>query len=237
MDESRVTRILEDWSAVAGAARRPAAAPRPVAVRTGLPGGTLAGAGVLVVAVVLAGVLLGRQDPDGFGGSTPSTPLDPTPTSTSSPPASTPSAVTSPGLTLGPCDLATLTARITMWEGAAGHRIAHVELTSADPNTCLVEQTATPQLVDGNGSVLIDGSRPTSYAPLVASPGELLDTLVQAGNYCGPAPAPPVSVAFVLSDGGRFVATPFSPTDSTIPPCLGAAGSAGTIEMQPWAPR
>ena len=46
---------------------------------------------------------------------------------------------------------------------------------------------------------------------------------------------PPVSVAFVLTGGGRIVATPFSPTDATLPPCNGAPGSAGDIEMQPWA--
>ena len=60
----------------------------------------------------------------------------------------------------------------------------------------------------------------------------------QAGNYCGPAPAAPVTVAFVLAGGtGRVVALPFSATDTSgVPPCLGAPGSAGNIEMHPWAP-
>ena len=86
-----------------------------------------------------------------------------------------------------------------------------------------------PQLVDGTGSVLIDGSTPTGKTRITVAPGDVVKTLVDASNYCGPAPAPPVSVAFVLSGGGRIVATPFSATDATIPPCNGA-GSPASIE-------
>jgi hypothetical protein len=122
-----------------------------------------------------------------------------------------------------------------MWEGAAGHRIAHVELTNAGSSSCTVPSMEKPQLVDGNGSVLINGVAPASSKALTLAPGAVLKTLVQDANYCGPAPVAPVSVAFVLSDGGRFVATPFSRTDATVPPCNGA-GSAADIEMQPWGP-
>lgn len=237
MNPSRVSRILEDWSAVANSARRPGAAPRPQPVRTALPGATLGGASLVVVALALAAILLGRQDPNGVGGNEPSMSPDPSSTPALSPSAATPSETASPAPTIGPCDPANLAARITMWEGAAGHRIAHVELTNAGAAPCHLEQAARPQLVDGDGSVLIDGVSPASSAPLTVVAGGVLDTLVQDGNYCGPAPVPPVSVAFVLSDGGRFVATPLSPTDATVPPCLGASGSAGDIEMQPWAPR
>jgi hypothetical protein len=123
-----------------------------------------------------------------------------------------------------------------MWEGAAGHRIAHVELTNAGPAGCTMTALARPQLVDGTGSILIDGSNPPTSSSLTLPPGGVLKTLVQDGNYCGPAPVAPVSIAFVLSDGDRIVASAFSPTDETLPPCLGGPGSTGTIEMQPWAP-
>jgi len=122
-----------------------------------------------------------------------------------------------------------------MWEGAAGHRIAHVEMTNSGSDPCTLPTLARPQLVDGRGSVLINGSEPASSDLLSVDPGAVLTTLVQDGNYCGPAPVAPVSVAFVVPEG-RIVATPASPTDVTLPPCLGAPGSAGTIEMQPWAP-
>ena len=77
------------------------------------------------------------------------------------------------------------------------------------------------------GAILIDGADPAASAVLTIAPGDVVTTLVQAGNYCGPAPEAPVSVAFVLRDGGRFVASPFSPTDATVPPCLGAADRPG----------
>ena len=32
--------------------------------------------------------------------------------------------------------------------------------------------------------------------PITFAPGEVLDTLVQVGNYCGAEPAAPVTVAF-----------------------------------------
>jgi hypothetical protein len=135
-----------------------------------------------------------------------------------------------------PCKPANLDARITLWEGAMGHRIAHVELTNTGFSACVIQSKARPQLVDGNRSILIDGAAPAAPDPfLTVAPGGVLKTLVQDGNYCGPAPVAPVSVAFVLADGSRFVATPLSPTDATVPPCNGA-GSAADIEMQPWAP-
>jgi hypothetical protein len=90
-----------------------------------------------------------------------------------------------------------------------------------------------PQLVDGRGAVLIDGAEPGTSAEMSFAPGAVVTTLVQASNYCGPAPVAPVSVAFVVPEG-RTVATPVSPTDQTLPPCNGP-GSPGSIEMHPWA--
>jgi hypothetical protein len=221
MDPSRPKRILDDWAAVASEARRPAAAPRPVVVRGGLPGATLAGASLVVVGLFVAGVLLGRPSPDGVG-SSPS-PQD----SVATAPAPSPS-----GGACGPTDV---DARITLWEGAAGSRIADVELKNTGVTACDLETMARPRLVNARGSVLIDGSTPNGSATLRLGPGDVVKTLVRASNYCGPAPEPPVSVDFVSSYEAVFVAAPFSPTDATLPPCNGSPGSAGTIEMQPWA--
>lgn len=225
MDPSRADRILEEWAAVAGEARRPAA-PRRVAVRSGLSSGTLAGASLVVAALAIAVLWLGGRGPNGSIGSD---------RSPSPQPTATPLVTQTPVPTMGPCDPANLAARITLWEGAAGHRIAHLELRNAGPGPCTIATMARPQLVDSQG-VLIDGSSPAASPSITLAPGDVLETLIQAGNYCGPTPEPPVSVAFVLADGGRFVAAPYSPTDATVPPCLGAPGSDGTIEMQPWAP-
>ena len=223
MDPSRSNRILEDWDAIASQAQRPSMAPRPVVVRTGLPIGTLAGATIIVAGVFVAGLLLGRSGPRDGVGSLPS-PSDPV----ASVAVASASASTS-------CQPDEIDARITLWEGAAGSRIADVELKNAGTRACALETMAKPQLVSGGGDVLIGGSAPASKAVLTLAPGDVVKTLVRASNYCGPEPVPPVTVDFITTDGALFVATAFSPTDTTLPPCNGPAGSQGTIEMQPWA--
>lgn len=162
-----------------------------------------------------------------------------------SPAAASPSPSPSPAPTVGACDAAHLVARIIPrtggsltlgWSGAAGHRIADIELTNTGP-TCTLAAMARPQLIDGHGAVIIDGTGPGSSALLTVGSGSVLKTLVQDGNYCGPTPAAPVTVAFVLAGGaGRVAAIPVSSTDTEgVPPCLGAPGSAGDIEMHPWS--
>jgi hypothetical protein len=224
MDPSRPNRILDDWAAVASEARRPSSAPRPVAVRSGLPGATLAGASLIVVGLFVAGVLLGRPGPSDTVGTSPSP---------QGPVASDPSA--SPSSSGGLCRPEDVDARITMWEGAAGSRIADVELKQTGSVPCGLETMASPRLVNGHGDVLIAGSAPARTTTIRFAPGEVVRTLVRTSNYCGPAPEPPVTVGFVTSYDALIVATPPSPTDTTLPPCNGTPGSAGTIEMQPWA--
>jgi hypothetical protein len=153
----------------------------------------------------------------------------PSPTLTATP---TPTAVPTPG----PCDQANLTAKIVDWTGAAGSRGADVTLTNTGSSPCIVRGLARPQLVDGRGTILIDGAAPAASSALTIAQGGTLKTLVVASNYCGAAPKAPVTVAFVLTGGGRVVATPVSATDMMgVPPCNGA-GAPASITMQPWAP-
>lgn len=246
MDPSRSDRILKDWDAVASQARRPVAPPRRVIVTGGLSGTSLAGALVIVAALLVAVAWFGRPVSDDDAGVIPpapsaspaATPLpsetpsaEPTPAASATP-AATPTASPAGTPESNPC-ITDVDARITLWEGAAGHRIAHVRMTNNGKLECIMANLARPQLVDGRGSVLIDGSEPTRTEIFMLPAGAVATTLVQAGNYCGPAPTVPVSVAFVMP-AGRIVAAPVSPTDDTLPPCLGS-GSAGTVEMQPWA--
>jgi hypothetical protein len=202
---------------------------------TTAPAGRVSGLAALVLGglLLLSGCQAAGTLAPATSTPTPSAPATATPTTI---PAAT--ATASPVATPGPCDPATLAARITEWQGATGHRIAAVELTNTGSAQCTVAALLQPQLVDGHGAVLIDSPAPASSAAVGVSPGGVLKTMVQDGNYCGPAPVAPVSVAFVFPGGlGRIVATPLSPTDTTgVPPCLGAPGSPGDIEMQPWAP-
>jgi hypothetical protein len=124
-------------------------------------------------------------------------------------------------------------AVITAWDGAAGHRIATVELHQIGSSECTVEPLPQPWLAGGQGDQLIVGHA-GSGAPISFAPGEVLHTLVQVGNYCGPAPAAPVTVVF-QQDSGIFVATALTKTDlSGLPPCMGVAGPTDDITMHPW---
>jgi hypothetical protein len=135
------------------------------------------------------------------------------------------------------CNPASLAAEITSWQGATGHRIATVTVTNNGKSTCTIHALATPQLVDANGTILIQGQPPTSATTLTLAYYDVVTTMVSDGNYCGPAPVEPVTVAFVFPGGeGRIVAKPAADNSlGGVPPCNGPAGSAGDIEMQPFA--
>jgi len=153
-------------------------------------------------------------------------------------PIATPAPTASPVAAIPLCSPAKLAARITAWDAGMGNRTAHVEVTNTDTKACHIRKLDRPQLIDGHGSVIMNGLPPIASTFITISPGGVLRTLVNASNYCGPDPVAPVSVAFIYPGGvGRFVATALSPTDlSGVPPCNGAPGSAGDITMLPWGP-
>jgi hypothetical protein len=59
---------------------------------------------------------------------------------------------------------------------------------------------------------------------------------VSARDYCGPACAKPVTLAFALPGrGGGVAAIPRSPTDASgVPPCDGKPGSPGHLSIRAW---
>jgi hypothetical protein len=132
--------------------------------------------------------------------------------------------------------LANLAAKITVWDSAAGSRIAHVEMTNSGSSACSVPGLLRADLVDGGKDVLIHGAPVAASVPVVVGAGATVSTDVRVANYCGPDPVPPVTVSFELpASGGSVVATPVSPVDRTgVPPCNGST-VPGTVEMQPWA--
>ncbi|MFZ5854868.1 MAG: DUF4232 domain-containing protein [Chloroflexota bacterium] len=159
------------------------------------------------------------------------------PRPTPSPPPASPASPAAGGSATRACEVAHLAARITQWEGAAGHRIATVELRNTGTEPCAVPALMRPQLLDATGAVVIDGAPPAASETITVPAGGVLTTLVQDGNYCRPAPPEPVTVAFVLPTGGRIVASNESTSGlSGVPPCSSDPGSnaSGDIEMQPW---
>jgi hypothetical protein len=134
------------------------------------------------------------------------------------------------------CSVADLAAQVTGWSGAAGNRIAAITLTYNGAGSCRMHDLERPQLVDANGTVLIDGDAPSATTSLTLDPGATLSTEIDDANYCGAAPKAPATVAFVFSGGQKLVADPRSSSDlSGVPDCLGPTGP-GMITMHPWAP-
>ncbi len=236
MDRSPVERILDDWDQVANRAAAPPVAPRRGGTSVGfatfglVP--LLAAALAVAVGVAWIGGRIGGSsgNPGGSGSlpvSTGSADSSPATTAPAIGPSILPSAQTA-------CAADALQARVTGWEGAAGNRIATVDVTLDGGTACTTQRVWRPEFVDGSGTIRIEGGIPTASGTIEIAPGVTLTTLVQLGNDCLPPPTAPVSIAFILDDGTRLVATPLSADDVTTPPCNGP-GQAAAISMHPWS--
>jgi hypothetical protein len=134
------------------------------------------------------------------------------------------------------CTPREITARVIDWTGAAGQRVASLEATNTGTVACLFPTVTRPQLVDGTGAVLIDGTAASGGTHVKLAAGARLTTMAEDGNYCGPTPVAPITVAFLLDGGQQVVAAPVSPTDTTgLAPCMGS-GSPADITMHAWRP-
>jgi len=136
------------------------------------------------------------------------------------------------------CSGSQLSARITMWEGAAGSRIAHVRLYNTSFTNCYVRNFPQVRLVSATGHTLIAGhAASTTGATHTIHPLHYLTSLVSASNYCGGSFTAPVTLTFTLANNhGHVVAIPLRTTDTSgVPPCNGSPGSAGHISMHAWS--
>ena len=134
----------------------------------------------------------------------------------------------------GVCAPGQLAASVGAWEGAAGHRIGTLIVTNTATAACGLPGSIRPSLIDRNGHELIVGKMAT-IKPVEIPAGGSIQTLVQTGNYCGPAAQEPAAVALDLAAAGRVVAKPAAgDASSGVPPCMGEAGPTDDITMQPW---
>jgi uncharacterized protein DUF4232 len=248
MEPNRKTdRILSEWHAVSAGARRPSRAPRPGRTSGAWSSLGLAGAGLLAAGLVIAVAAFGGRSTTGVGGTEPSASpasssiaVAPTPSHIASAAAATgsPSPTTEPTprptATRTPdCAAADLSAQIKSWEGAAGSRIATVELKVTGSGTCTIESLMRQRLVDGAGQTLADSGAVHGGSTLTVHSGDVLSTLVDVSNVCATSVAPPVSITFVV--GNQWLrAKPLSPTDSTVPPCNGPS-QPPSMQMHDWA--
>jgi hypothetical protein len=135
------------------------------------------------------------------------------------------------------CTASQLSARILDWTGAAGSRIADIELVNTSFTACTVRNNPRVRMVSAHGATLLNGpAASTTGATHVLAGLGFLKAEAGASNYCGHPYARPVTLQFVLPGTlGSVVATPVSPTDTSgVPPCNGAPGSAGDISMHAW---
>ncbi len=255
--KSKSDRILEEWNAVSETARRPVQAPHGSPDRSHGSVFGLIGAGLLAAALVVAVAWLGGRTSTGVGASpspsssdaavvesaspseAPSASPEPSPSVEPSPSAEpsatpTPTPTPTPVPTIGPCAATDLSARITSWEGAAGNRIAIVTMTNRGSATCTMLAATIPQLVDGRGTVLAQGTGKPGGHELTLKPGDVLNSQVDVTNVCKAPVVAPVTIAYDLGGGVRVVSKAQSPTDTTVPPCNGP-GQPADISQHPWA--
>lgn len=210
------------------------------------PGLVWAAALAAAVVVVAIGAWQLRPNPGLGVGTDPSASPSAVPSGSPSAPSGTPapSGSASPAGDVVACLYVDLHGQIVGWQGAAGSRIADVQITNVAQRPCIIGGTPGLQLVDANGQVLIDSAAAgPSGEPHLApgderfelAPGDTLKTEVAVSNYCGATPSPPIDIAFTLpAEGGRLVVEPGPGVSSgeAAPPCMGPA--AATIAMNGW---
>jgi hypothetical protein len=133
------------------------------------------------------------------------------------------------------CDANVLTASISGWDGAAGHRIATVDVVNRAKFDCTLPDLLRPALVDADGHGLIAAAPvpATTVLPLAAGSGSAT-TSIDMANYCGASPTAALRIRLYLANGSSIEAAAVSglePLDT--PPCNGQNVPA-TIEMQPF---
>lgn len=207
---------------------------------------TLVWAAALAAAVVVVaiGAWQLRPNPDLGVGVGPSASPSAAPSGSPTAPSESASPSASPSAGVVACLDVDLDGQILGWQGAAGSRIADIQITNVAQRPCIIAGTPGLQLVDAHGQVLIDSAAAgPSGEPHVGptderfelAPGDTLQTEVAVSNYCGVAPSPPVDIAFILpANGGRLVVEPATGVSSgeATPPCMGPA--AATIAMNGW---
>lgn len=136
------------------------------------------------------------------------------------------------------CQVGDLKGSILGWQGAAGSRIADVEVRNTGSAACELRATGL-QLIDGTGHVLIDSaaasSKPSLGKAVLVAAGARVTTEVRVANYCGSDGTLPIAIGIEVAPGGaRLLVKPAAGVSSSeaVPPCMGSVGP--TIDMNGW---
>ncbi len=162
------------------------------------------------------------------------TPTDAPEATATSVPEATPTDV--PG-SIDACVAGQLNGEITGWQGAAGHRIAVINLHNDGPNDCRLPELLRPALVDTDGHALIVGAPVSDTRTFTFQVGNAASTQVDTVNYCGAEPTAPLTIRFYLPDQTSIELSVKLDVPATLdpPPCNGPNVPA-SIEMQPLNP-
>jgi len=181
------------------------------------PGVMLAAAGLVAIGVVAALVgwtVLQAARSDGRG------------TGTGELPSATASRSASAAGS-GPCRAADVAVTSDPWDSAAGSRGTTVVFRVVDSTaSCTLPNEVTGRITDGSGAVLITGVS-QAMADAEAASGTQLEMGVSWSNWCGPAPAEPLSLDIRLATDDVWIPI-VPPAGSTVlvPPCMGTGQPA-----------
>ena len=156
---------------------------------------------------------------------------NPGPSASGNAPDATPTEVAGPGGVA--CSAAQLTGEIVGWDGAAGHRIASLNLHNTGPGDCALPKLLRPALVDADGHALIVGALVSDTRTLTFQVGNAASTEVDMANYCGAAPTAELRIRLYLPDQTSFELSPHLDVPGTVdpPPCNGP-NAAASIQIQ-----
>jgi hypothetical protein len=159
------------------------------------------------------------------------------------PSASASTAVANPAVPR--CKADDLTAAIATWQGSAGNRSASVAVASKPGVTCSVRGTPGVRLLDGKAKIVLDSAKIKGSGGPVVTPSDPIVVLTPTGqlqldvrwsNWCKTQPARPLTVAFVLTDGGGLLKATKAPRsgDDDAPPCTDPSATAMLKVMHAW---
>jgi hypothetical protein len=132
------------------------------------------------------------------------------------------------------CRADDLDASISGWDGAAGHRIATVDVRNRTANECALPALLRPALVDAEGTALIAGAPVSDTATIRLARGRGATTEIDMANYCGAAPSAALRIRLYLPSQESVEAAANPGLNALdLPPCNGETVPA-SIEMQPF---
>jgi Protein of unknown function (DUF4232) len=130
------------------------------------------------------------------------------------------------------CGVHDVDATITGWEGAAGSRIATIDVKNVGGGTCDLGAPTAEQLIDGLGSPFISSTGDKAVgSDVTLANDQTAQLLVRIANWCTAKPTDPVSIDLTLSSGASFVAEPAKDVAFDPPPCNGSSKPT-TLDVQ-----